>query len=59
MYTLLNLKWITNKDILYRTGNFAQCHEAAWMEGEFRGEYIHVYVWLSCFVMHLELSQHC
>ena len=24
-YTLLYLKWITNKDILYSTGNSAQC----------------------------------
>ena len=24
MYTLLDLKWITNKDLLYITGNFAQ-----------------------------------
>ena len=24
MYTLLYLKWITNKDLLYSTGNFAQ-----------------------------------
>ena len=23
-YTLLYLKWITNKDVLYGTGNFAQ-----------------------------------
>ena len=25
MYTLLYLKWITNKDRLYSTGNSAQC----------------------------------
>ena len=25
MYTLLFLKWITNKDLLYSTGNSAQC----------------------------------
>ena len=24
MYTLLYLKWITNKDLLYSTDNFAQ-----------------------------------
>ena len=24
MYTLLNLKWITNNDLLYSTGNSAQ-----------------------------------
>ena len=34
MYTLLYLKWITNKDLLYSTENSAQW--AAWMWG-FRG----------------------
>ena len=47
MYTLLYLKWKTNKDLLYSTGNSAQCDVAAWMGGEFRGEWIHAYVWLS------------
>ena len=59
MYTLLYSKWITNKDLLYSTGNSAQCYVAAWMGGEFGGEWIHVYVWLSPFAMHLKLSQHC
>jgi len=31
MYTLLNLKWITNKDLLYSTWDSAQYHVAAWM----------------------------
>ena len=44
MYTLLYLKWITSKDLLYSTGNSAQCYVAAWMGGEFREEWIHVYV---------------
>ena len=26
MYTLLYLKWITNKDLLYNTWNSAQCN---------------------------------
>ena len=34
-YTLLYLKRITNKDLLYSTGNSAQCYVAAWMGGEF------------------------
>ena len=38
MYILLYLKWITNKDLLYSTGNSAQCHVAAWMRGEYRWE---------------------
>ena len=44
MYTLLYLKWITNKDLLCSTGNSAECYVAAWMGGEFGGEWIHVYV---------------
>ena len=59
IYTLLYLKWITNKDLLYSTGNSAQCYVAAWMGGEFGGEWIHVYVWRSPFAVHLTLSQHC
>jgi len=58
-YRVLYLKWITNKDILYSTANSAQCYVAAWMGGEFREEWIHVYVWLSPFAVHLKLSQHC
>ena len=42
MHTLPYLKWITNKDLLYSTGNSAQCYLAAWMGGEFRGEWRHV-----------------
>ena len=38
MHTLLYLKWITNKDLVYSTTNSHQCYEAAWKEGEFRGE---------------------
>ena len=56
MYTLLYLKWITNKDLLYSTGNSAQCYGAAWMGGECGGEWIHVSVWLSPFPVHLKLS---
>jgi len=38
MYTLLYLKWITNKDLLYSTWNSAQSYVAAWAGEEFRGE---------------------
>ena len=47
MDTLLYLKWITSKDLLYSTWNSIQCYVAAWMGGEFGGEWILVYVWLS------------
>ena len=59
MYALLYSKWITNRGLLYSTGNSAQCHVAAWMGGEFGGEWMHVYVWLSHFAVQLKLSQHC
>ena len=44
MCTLVYLKWITNRDLTYSTGNSAQCYVAAWMGGEFEEEWIHVYV---------------
>ena len=59
MYTLLYLKWVTNQDLLQSTGNSAQCYVAAWMGEGFGGEWIHVYVWLSPFAVHLKPSQHC
>ena len=57
MHTLLYLRWITNKVLLYSTGNSAQCYVAAWMGGEFGGEWIQVYVWLNLFAVHLKLSR--
>ena len=46
MYTLLYLKWITNKDLLYSTGNSSQCYVAAWMAAEFGGNgYMYMYGW--------------
>ena len=59
MFTLLYFRWITNKDLLYSTGNSAQCYGAARMGGTSGGERILVYVWLSCFSIYLKLSQHC
>ena len=57
MYTQLYFKWVTNKDILYSTENSAQCYVAAWMGGEFGGEWMHVYVQLRTLAVHLKLSQ--
>ena len=34
MYTLSYLKWVTTKDLLYSTGNSAQCYVAAQMGEE-------------------------
>ena len=57
-----NLKCMANKDVLYGTGNSAQCYVAAWMGGEFGGEGKHVYGqrgWRNLYAVHLKLSQHC
>ena len=59
VYTMLYLKWITNKVLLYSLENSAQCYVADWMGGEFGGEWIHEYVWLSPFAVYLKLLQHC
>ena len=59
MHTLLYSKWITKKDLLYRTGNSAQCRVAAWVGEGFGGEWIRVYVGLSPTAVHLKLSQYC
>ena len=56
MYTLLYLKWVTIKVLLYSTRNTAQCHVSAWMGGDFGEEWIHVDVWMSPFTVHLKLS---
>ena len=54
MHTLLYLKWITIKELLYSTQNSVQCYVAAWMGRE----WMHVYVWLLSFTVHLKLSHH-
>ena len=59
MYTLLHLKQVTNRDLLYSTWNSAQRYVTGWIGGEFGGEGMHVHVWLSLFTIHLKLSQHC
>ena len=38
MDTLLYLKWITNKDLLYSTGNSTQYYVAAWVGRESGGK---------------------
>ena len=54
--TLLYLKWITNK-VWHR--EICLCYVAAWVGGEFGGEWIYVNVQLNPFTIHLKLSQHC
>ena len=38
IYSLLYLKWVTNKELYYKTGNSAQCCGAGWMGGKFGEE---------------------
>ena len=45
MYTMLYLKQITNKDLLYSIWNSAQCYVAVWMRGEF-GEDGYMYLYM-------------
>ena len=59
MYILLYAKQITNKDLSHSTWNFAQCYVPAWLGPGFGGEWVHVYVWLSPFTVHLKLPHHC
>ena len=46
MYALLYLKQITNNNLLYSSLNSAGCYVAAWIGGEFEGEWIHVHLCL-------------
>ena len=40
----LYLEWITNKGLLYTTGNSAPCYVAAWVGEKVEEEGIHVYI---------------
>ena len=44
IYTLLYIKQITNKDLLYSTGNSTQYSVMAYMGKESEKEHIYVYV---------------
>ena len=57
MYTLLYLKWVTNKALLYSTGNSAQCYVAVWMGGESGREYICKYM-VRKQQLELDMEQH-
>ena len=45
LITLLCLKWTTNKDLLYSTGNSAQCYVAAWIKVRFGREWTYMYTY--------------
>ena len=57
-HAIFKMDNLTNKVLLYSTGNSAQCYVAIWMGGKFGGEWIHVHVWLSPFAVHSKWSQH-
>jgi len=58
MYTLLYLKWVTNKVLLGSKGNFAQCYVAGWM-GEFGGRMDTCTCMAESIGWSLKLSQPC
>jgi len=58
-YTLLHVKLMTDKHLLYSTWDSAQCYVPALMEGEFGGEWVHMYAWLSPSAVRLKLPQLC
>ena len=44
MYTLMCIKWMTNKDLLYSTGNSTQYSVMAYMAKDSKKEWIYVHV---------------
>ena len=44
MFTLLNIKWITDKDLPYSTENATQYSVMMYMGKQFLKEWIYVYV---------------
>ena len=59
VYRLQCLKWVAIEDLLDSAGNSAPSYVAAWMGGEFAGEWLPACVWPSLFTVHLKLSQRC
>ena len=59
MYTLVYLKWIANKYLLYNTWNPTQCYVPAWIRGGFGGGCLREHVWLTPFAAHLTPPPHC
>jgi len=47
-----------SQHILYSTWKSAQCYVAAWMGGDFGGEWMRVHVWLCPFTVQLKLLYH-
>ena len=58
IYTLLYIKQIINKDLLYSTGDSTQYSAITYMRKESKKEWIYVYVQLIHFAVHLKQTQH-
>ena len=59
IYILLYTKQITNKDLLYSTGNSSQYSVMAYMEKESKKEWIYVHIKLIHFAVQQKVTQHC
>ena len=63
IYTLLCIKYITKKNLLYSTGNSTQYSVMAYMGKESKKKKkrvaICIYIKLTHFAVHLKLTQHC
>ena len=57
MYTLI-FKMVNQQGPFFIAHGTAQFYVLAWMSGEFGGEWIHVYGWMSPFTVHQKLPQH-
>ena len=44
IYTLIQIKWITNKDLLYSTGNSTEYPAMTYMGIESKREWMYVYI---------------
>ena len=58
LYTLLYLKWITNKDLLYSHGTLLNVMLQPGWEGSLRENHICICM-TEPFAVHLKLSKHC
>ena len=59
IYTLLYIKWITNKDLLYSTRNSPQYSVMTYMGKGSKEEWICVYAYLIYFAVQQKSTQHC
>ena len=57
-YTLLDLKWVTFKDLPYSMWSSAQRYMQPRWEGDFGKKWINAYMWLSLFAAHLKRPQY-